>query len=194
MGVSTLTLRDVAFRKSSVWLDATVVFSGALLVALLAQLRLQLPFTPVPITGQTLGVLLVGATLGARRGFLSLALYLALGVVGFPAYAGGGHGWTVLTSTTGGYLLGFVAAATLTGYVAEHRWDRHFGSAIGAMLTGNVLVYVFGIPCLAWKAHVDIATALQLGLYPFIVGDLIKVYLAAAALPRAWALVGRSAH
>ena len=185
------TLRLAVFPRAGILVDALLVLAGAALVALAAQVELHLPFTPVPITGQTFAVLLVGASLGAARGTASLLLYLAAGLVGAPVFAGGEGGWEWVEGATGGYLAGFVVAAAVTGRLAERRWDRRFSSAVAAMLTGNVVVYLFG---LAWLSHVvdaGVEKTLQLGLYPFVVGDLLKLYLAGALLPAAWRLVER---
>ena len=171
--------------------DALLVTAGTGLVAAAAQISVKLPFTPVPITGQTFAVLLVGASLGTIRGFSSLFLYLWLGVAGAPIYAHHDHGWAVLTSASGGYLVGFVLAAAVTGYLAERRWDRRLSSSIGSMLTGNVIVYLVGLPWLAVVLGTDLNTTLEDGLYPFVPGDIFKLYLAAALLPGAWRVVER---
>ena len=186
-----LTLRHAAIRDKSLLTDIAFIVGGAALVFLAAQARISLPFTPVPITGQTFAVVLVGAALGSVRGGLSLLLYVAAGAIGLPVYNDFTGGWVVLSGATGGYLIGFVIAAVLTGFLAEKGWDRRFRSSIGAMLTGNVVVYLFGLPWLAWVARTGFTRTLELGLYPFIPGDLIKLYLAAATLPGAWKLLGR---
>jgi biotin transport system substrate-specific component len=152
---------------------------------------IPLGFTPVPVTGQTLAVVLVGASFGPVPGALSLTLYLVAGIAGAPIYADGAHGWGVVASATGGYLIGFVLAAALTGVLAVRRWDRHFRTATSAMLAGNVVVYLFGLPWLAWKLDTDLESTLELGLYPFVIGDLVKLYLAALLLPAAWRVVDR---
>lgn len=171
--------------------DAVLVLGGTGLVAAAAQISVKLPFTPVPITGQTFAVLLVGASLGTIRGFASLFLYLWLGVAGAPVYAHHDRGWAVVTSASGGYLVGFVLAAAVTGYLAERRWDRRLSSSIGSMLTGNVIVYLVGLPWLAVVLGTDLNTTLEDGLYPFVPGDIFKLYLAAALLPGAWRVVER---
>lgn len=157
-----------------------------------AHISIPLPFTPVPITGQTFAVLLVGASLASVRGAASLLLYLAEGAVGLPFFAGGAGGFAVITGATGGYLIGFVAVAFVTEALAERGWDRRFSSATGAMLTGNVIVYLFGVTWLArFLGESAISQkVLLLGLYPFIPGDTIKLYLAGAVLPAAWRFVG----
>ena len=187
------TLRFALAPRAGVLADVVLVALGAALVALAAQVSIPLPFTPVPITGQTFAVVLVGGALGAVRGGASLVLYLGLGIVGVPVYQDGGSGWDHVSGATGGYLVGFVLAAVLTGYLAERRWDRRLSSSIAAMLTGNVVIYLVGVPWLARVADLGLEEALEQGLYPFVVGDLLKLYLAGALLPAAWKLVDRTA-
>jgi biotin transport system substrate-specific component len=171
--------------------DSVLVLAGTALVAAAAQISFSLPFTPVPITGQTFAVVLVGASLGTIRGFTSLFLYLWLGVAGAPIYAHHAHGWSIVTSASGGYLVGFVLAAAFTGFLAERRWDRRFSSSISSMLTGNVIVYLVGLPWLAVVLNTNLEKTLEYGLYPFVPGDVFKLYLAAALLPGAWRVVDR---
>jgi biotin transport system substrate-specific component len=183
------TLRLAVFPRVGLLADAVLVLAGTGLVAAAAQV--SIPFEPVPLTGQTFAVVLVGSTLGAVRGTASLALYLWLGVAGAPIYADGRHGWSTFTGATGGYIVGFVLAAAVTGYLAERGWDRRFSSAVGAMLTGNVLIYAVGLPWLAAVVNTSFDKTLELGLYKFVPGDLLKLYLAAALLPTAWRAVER---
>jgi biotin transport system substrate-specific component len=173
-------------------LDVAAIILGSLVVAASAQISIRLPFTPVPVTGQTFGVLLVGASLGGKRGAASLLLYLAEGAAGLPFFAAGASGAEALalSSPTAGYLWGFVLAAYAVGALAQRRWDRGLGSAIGAMLIGEIVVYSAGVPWLAAAYHVPAQRALALGLYPFVVGDTIKLLLAAGLLPSAWRLIG----
>lgn len=180
------TLADVFTAERSWRAWATLVVGGAAIVSLAAQVSIGLPFTPVPVTGQTFAVVLVGAALGPFAGTCSIALYIVAGLAGAPVYAHGAHGGAVLTSATGGYLIGFVVAAAVTGSLTSRRWDRHLPSAIAAMLTGNVVIYLVGLPWLAWTLGTDLEKTLELGLYPFVVGDLAKIYLAATLLPTAW--------
>lgn len=186
-----LTLAQAAGVRESSFRRVAAVIGGAALIAACAQISIPLGFTPVPLTGQTFAVLLVGASLGGLAGGASALLYVVAGLCGAPVYADHSHGWHTLSSASGGYLVGFVAAAVLTGWLAERRWDRHFGSSLGALVTGNVVIYAFGVVWLAHVLHVGTTTALEYGLYPFIPGDLIKLYLAAAALPLAWHWLGR---
>jgi biotin transport system substrate-specific component len=171
--------------------DAVLVLAGAALIALAAQVSIPLPFTPVPVTGLTFGVLLVGGALGALRGLASGLVYVLAGIAGAPVYADHASGWHVITGPTGGYLVGCVLAAAVAGRLAEQRWDRTVSSSIGAMLTGNVAVYLCGLPWLAHSLGTGLTKTLELGLYPFVAGDMLKLYLAAAALPAAWRLTRR---
>ncbi len=173
--------------------QAACVVGGSLLVAGLAQLSIKLPFTPVPITGQTLGILLVGASLGPGLGALSLGLYLLEGAVGLPFFAEHSSGMDLLrfASATGGYLWGFVLAAAMVGWLARLGWDRSLRSAIGVFLIGEVVVYAIGVPWLMAAAHLPLQKGLEFGLYPFVIGDTVKLFVAAGLLPAAWKVVGR---
>ncbi|MGC9400139.1 MAG: biotin transporter BioY [Anaerolineae bacterium] len=152
---------------------------GAFFITLAAQVRMRLPFGPVPVTAQTLAVLLIGAVLGARRGSAAVLLYLAQGLLGLPVFAGSGAGLTALLGPTGGYLLGFVAGAYVTGLLIERGWDRRPATTFAALALGNVVIYAFGLPWLA--TFVGDAT-LALGLWPFLPGDLFKLACATLAL------------
>jgi biotin transport system substrate-specific component len=185
------TLRLAVFPRLGLIADAVLIMAGAGLVALSAQISIPLPFTPVPITGQTFAVVLVGASLGAVRGTGSLTLYVLVGLAGAPVYADGDHGLAALTSASGGYIAGFVVAAALTGFLAERRWDRRFAPAVAAMLTGNVVIYLVGLPWLAVVLDTSLEKTLELGLYPFVPGDVFKLYVAASLLPGAWRVVER---
>ena len=178
-----------AVPAAAVWV--TQVTGFALLTALFAQFTIPLPFTPVPITGQTFAVLLSGATLGMTAGGASQVLYLLLGIF-FPFYANGASGTEVLFGTSGGYLFGFVVAAVLVGKLAERRHDRRVPSAVTAFLTGSLVIYIFGVIGLMAKANMDLVTALEKGVVPFIVGDVIKAYAAGLLLPAAWRLTNRN--
>jgi biotin transport system substrate-specific component len=170
-------------------LDAALILAGSVLVALSARVAIPLPFTPVPVTAQTFAVLLVGAALGSRRGALALVAYLAEGAAGMPVFSGGGCCVAWLAGPTAGYLWSYPLAAFTVGALAERGWDRSPGRAGLAMLAGNGVIYVVALPWLA--SFVGAGQVLEAGLLPFIPGDLLKVALAAAALPAAWAVVGR---
>lgn len=169
----------------------------SLLIAVSAQISIPLPFTPVPITGQTLAVLLTGAVLGWRLGVLTLLAYLVEGMAGLPVFAGGMNAWApsrfagipYLLGPTAGFLASFVLAAGLVGWLAERGWDRSVPRAALAMIAGQVVIYAGG---LAWLARfVPAEGLLAAGLYPFLAGDALKIALAAVVLPGAWRLVGR---
>ena len=191
MNSNAATLRVAVFPRASLLTDALLVLAGTALIAASAQISVKLPFTPVPITGQTFAVVLVGASLGPLFGTASAMLYLWLGVAGAPIYAHHDSGWGVITSASGGYIVGFVLAAAASGFLAERGWDRQFSSSIGAMLTGNVIIYLVGLPWLAVVLDTNLEKTLEYGLYPFVPGDMVKLYLAAAILPTAWRFVGR---
>lgn len=179
-----------ASNRTRTWVaELALVTAGAALVALSAQVIIPLPFTPVPLTGQTFAVLLVGAGFGSRRGLASLCLYLLIGVAGFPVFAGGAGGAEYLTAPTAGYLIGMVAAASLLGRLAERGWDRRPGPALGMMALGSLVIYAFGLLWLGHSLGVGPTEAFRLGALPFLPGDIVKLLLASAALPLAWRLV-----
>ncbi len=177
--------------------DIILIFSGSLLIALSAQISFRLPFSPVPITGQTFAVLMAGALLGANRGTLCVLTYLFEGMIGLPVFASGGAGIIWLFGPTGGYLVGFVAAAWAVGKLCERGWDRNIISTVCCMIIGNLCLYsvgVFWLGCLAWAGNsgLNLSHILTAGVYPFIVGDVFKIILAAALLPCGWKLLSRN--
>ena len=171
--------------------DITLVTGGALFTALAAQFVIHLGFTPVPITGQTFAVLTVGSVLGSRRAAASQAVYWLLGMIGLPFYASGTSGWTKATGSSFGYFIGFIVAAGLIGYIADRRGDRNYVNSFAAMTLGTVVIYIFGALWLAHSINVPLATgdanAISYGVSPFLVGDLLKMMLAAAVAPLGWA-------
>jgi biotin transport system substrate-specific component len=168
--------------------DAALVAAGAGFVGLAAQVALPLPGTPVPVTGQTFAALLVGAALGWRRAGVSLALYLLAGIAGVPWYAGHRAGWG---GASFGYVLGFVLAASVVGYLAGRGGDRTPVRTVATMAAGTVLIYAVGVPWLMASLDVGLGEALRLGVRPFLLGDAAKVLLAAGLLPGVWRLVRR---
>jgi biotin transport system substrate-specific component len=169
--------------------EAALVVGGAGLTGLAAQISIPVHGSPVPVTGQTFGVLLVGAALGARRGAASMALYLLAGFVGVPWFAGGTSGSIHLATL--GYLVGFILAGALVGRLAERGADRSPWRTALTMVAGNLVVYACGVPYLAWSAHLSASEALHYGLTVFLLGDALKILLAAGLLPGAWKFVGR---
>ena len=171
------------------WADAVVVVAAAAFVGLLAQISVPLPHTPVPLTGQTLGVLVAGASLGTWRATASMSLYVLAGLAGVPWFHSHTSGYPGVTF---GYLVGFVVAAAVMGEMSRRGLDRHVGSAVAQFLVGSLVIYLFGVSWLAHSAHLSAAQALAAGMKPFLVGDAIKALLAGALLPAAWRLGGRS--
>ena len=205
-----ITLSEAVLPRRGILLNAALVLGFSLIIALSARISFSFPGTAVPFSGQTLAVLLAGAVLGSRRGALSVMSYLAYGAMGAPvfafsAYMGYGGGIARFTGPTGGYLIGFIAVAFVVGFLAERGWDRRIWTTALAMLIGEVVLYAFG---LSWLAHFHLAGSLSglsldlarfdptgwvlaMGLYPFVIGDLIKLIIAAIALPSAWSLLSR---
>ncbi|GAA2257493.1 MULTISPECIES: biotin transporter BioY [Kitasatospora] len=168
--------------------ELALVVGGAALTGLAAQFSVPVPGSPVPVTGQTFAALLVGTALGARRGAASLALYLLAGMAGMPWFAEGSSGFAMPSL---GYAIGFVLAAALTGAFARRGADRSAPRTAMAMVLGNLAIYAVGVPYLAASLHVSLAKAADLGLYPYLIGDALKVLLAMGALPLTWKLLRR---
>jgi biotin transport system substrate-specific component len=171
--------------------DIALVLAGAMFIYLTARIAIPVPGTPVPITGQTFGVLLVGGALGLRRGFVAVALYVLLGTIGLPFFAEGKGGLSVIWGASGGYLIGFVVAGAVVGRLAELGWDRRIGGALGAMFVGSVIIYAIALPWFKVVTGSTVDETIAGGLTPFIVGDILKLILAAVLFPAAWWVVGR---
>lgn len=170
--------------------EGLLIVGGSLLVALSAQIAVPLPFTPVPVTGQTFAVLLVGAALGSTRGALVMATYLLQGAAGLPVFSAGGCCVAWLMGPTAGFLWSYPLAAWITGRLAEAGWDRRLWTSAAAMLAGSAAIYAVALPWLAF--FVGGEHVLAAGLLPFIPGDLVKIGLAAAVLPGVWAWIGKA--
>jgi biotin transport system substrate-specific component len=162
-----------ALKTDAISRDILSVIGASLLIAWGAQLRIPVPFSPVPVTAQTLVVLLAGALLGSKRGVQAVVLYLLAGLLGWPIFAGASGGLAVLLGPTGGYLIGFIAAAYIVGRLTERGENRNALATIGALLLGTVVIYAFGLLRLA--AFVGVERVIALGLAPFIIGDLFKL-------------------
>ena len=181
------TLLGVALAPLDVMRQVGLVIGFSLLTALAAQV--VIPIGPVPITGQTFAVLLTGALLGPRLGAMAMIAYLVEGASGLPFFAGGSFGLVHLMGPTGGYLIAFPAAAFITGAFAEHGWDRRFFSAAAAMAIGSIVIIVCGCVWFVVVSHTSILNALNVTVAPFILGDIVKILLAAAVLPSGWKLL-----
>ena len=189
-----ITLAD-AYVDRALVTNVLLVIGGAAVTGLAAQL--YVPLWPVPVTGQTLAVILCGFILGPQRGALSMIVYAIAGLVGLPVFSDASSGWGVLMGPTGGYILGFIAAAWLTGWLATRQWDRVLLRGVVAAIAGSVTVFIIGLPWLAiYLAAVgaphDVHSVLTAGLYPFIIGGLIKAVLCAGVLRFAWARTRRA--
>jgi biotin transport system substrate-specific component len=183
------TIYTRTFPRAADWLrDVILIVLGTLFVAALAQVKIPLPFTPVPLTGQTFGVLLVGAMLGSKRGAASMAFYVALGALGLPVFAGGASGMAYLSGATLGYLVGFVMAAYVIGLLAERGLERSVRTSLIPFLLGTIIIYVCGV---AWLTILlgSLSKAVAAGLLPFLAGDALKLIAAALVLPGAWKVV-----
>jgi biotin transport system substrate-specific component len=184
MAMATPAPRVLAdFASRTAIAQIALVVGGAAFVGIAAQIAIPLPFTPVPLTLQTFAVLLVGASLGSLRGALSMVVYLIAGMVGVPWFAEGSSGFS---SASFGYVLGFIVAAFIVGRLAERGASTTALRSAGLMVIGNLAIYAVGVTWLKFAIDVDWATALSLGVVPFLIGDAVKIALAAGLLPLAW--------
>lgn len=187
---SSLVLADRLVPRRGVLTDIALVAGGVVVVSLLALVEFRIG--PVPITGQTLGVILVGGALGMRRGASALVTYMLSGLAGAPVFAGGAGGPAYLLAPSFGYIIGFVAAAAIAGWAAERAWDRHVGLAMLGFLLATAAPFVVGVPYMAYILQMtDPAMIAAAGITPFIVPGIIKAGIAAAVFPLAWSLVRR---
>ncbi len=183
-------LNTYATKSRALLIDAALIGIFAGFVSLSAQITIPLPFTPVPITGQTLAVLLTGTVIGARRGCASLVLYLLLGACGAHVFAGGATGAMKFFGATGGYLLSYPIASAITGALAQRGWDRKPAKLFGLMALGNLAIYVPGVLWLSVFTG-SLGSALMKGAVPFVLGDVVKIGIAMLMMPGAWRLVKR---
>ncbi|MEU8628627.1 biotin transporter BioY [Streptomyces sp. NPDC048669] len=168
--------------------DTALVFGGAALTGIAAQIAVPVPGSPVPVTGQTFAALLVGTALGARRGFLALAVYALIGMAGMPWFSAGSSG---AGGASFGYVLGMLLAATVVGGLARRGGDRSVLRTAGTMVLGSAVIYAVGVPYLALSTGMSASAAIAAGLTPFLLGDALKAALAMGALPASWKLIGR---
>jgi len=171
--------------------EVALVAAGVAVMALLAQVVVPVPGSPVPITGQTLGLVLVATTLGPARSVTVMGLYVAAALVGLPFYSEASGGYEVVVGATGGYVLGFLPAAYLIGRAARLGADRHFVKALPLFVAGQLVVFAVGVPWLALTTGMDAAAAVAAGFTPFLLGGAVKALVAAAVVPGIWRALGR---
>ena len=191
MSLTATSLRTSLIPRSTALTNAVLVVSGVLGLAALAQVAVSVPGSPVPVTGQTLGVLLLGTTYGSTLGFTTFALYLLAGIAGAPVFANSGHGLDRLVGATGGYLVGMLVATFILGQFARFRLDQKFLTALPSMLIGTVITFSFGVVWLHEYTGQSWSWTISAGLTPFIIGEALKIAIAGTSLPAMWRLVNR---
>jgi biotin transport system substrate-specific component len=191
MSIATTTLRTAVFPRSTALTNAGFVITGVAFISLLAQIAIPVPGSPVPVTGQTLGVLLLATSFGATLGTTTFFTYLLVGALGAPVFANGGSGIERIVGATGGYLVGMLLTSALLGYLGGRRWDQKFKTALPAMLIGNVLTFGFGLLWLHQYTGKDWAWTISAGFTPFIIGEILKIAIAGTSLPLIWQFVQR---
>ena len=191
MSLSATSLRASLIPRSTALSNAVLVISGVLGLAALAQIAIPVPGSPVPVTGQTLGVLLLGTTYGSTLGVTTFALYILAGIAGAPVFANSGHGLERITGATGGYLIGMLVATFILGQFARFRLDQKFLTALPSMLIGTVTTFSFGLVWLHQYTGQSWSWTIKAGLTPFIVGEALKIAIAGTSLPSIWRVVNR---
>ena len=186
---STATLRGALVTRSTTATKVALVIGGIAFLGLMAQIAVPVPGSPVPVTGQTLGALLLGSAYGASLGFTTFASYLIIGFLGAPVFASGAHGLTRITGATGGYLVGMLLASLITGYLAGRKWDQKVATVVPTMVLGDLVIFSAGLFWLHHSIHATWATTFKLGFTPFILGEVIKVAIASTAMPTLWRFV-----
>lgn len=185
------TLKSAVFPRSTLYSQALLISGGAIVIAGLAQIALPIPGSPVPVTGQTLGVLLIGASYGSQLGLATLATYILAGFAGAPVFAQGGHGIAHLMGPTGGYLVGMLLASLVVGALAGRKWDQRLRSALPTMLLGDGLIFSIGLLWLKMYTHQSWSWTIAAGFTPFIIGETLKIAIAGTSLPLVWRFVHR---
>ena len=190
------SLRTAVFPRSTALTEAVFVVGGVGFISLLAQISLPVPGSPVPVTGQTLAVLLIGTTYGARLGFITFATYLFAGIAGAPIFApsatSANHGIDRLVGATGGYLVGMLVASLLLGYLADRKADQKFRTSFPALLLGDLVIFTFGLAWLHASLDMTWAATFKAGFTPFILGEALKIAITATSLPLVWRKISRS--
>jgi len=183
------SLRASVVPQSSALTNASLIAGGAIFLSALAQIAIPVPGSPVPVTGQTLGVLLIGTSYGAGMGVATYLFYLLAGIAGAPVFAGASHGLEKITGATGGYLIGMMVATYFLGILAKRQMDQKFLTALPAMLFANAIIFMFGVTWLHDFTGKDWAWSINAGLTPFIIGEILKIAIAGTSLPILWRIV-----
>ena len=191
MSLSATSLRSSLIPRSTALSHAVLVVSGVLGLAALAQIAIPVPGSPVPVTGQTLGVLILGTAYGSTLGFTTFALYILAGIAGAPVFADGGQGLDRIVGATGGYLIGMLVATFVLGQLARFRLDQKFLTALPSMLIGTITTFSFGLIWLHQYTGQTWSWTFEKGLTPFIVGEVLKIAIAGTSLPVIWRVVNR---
>ena len=191
MSLSATSLRSSLIPRSTALSHAVLVVSGVLGLAALAQIAIPVPGSPVPVTGQTLGVLILGTAYGSTLGFTTFALYILVGIAGAPVFADGGYGLDRIVGATGGYLVGMLVATFVLGQLARFRLDQKFLTALPSMLIGTITTFSFGLIWLHQYTGQSWSWTFEKGLTPFIVGEVLKIAIAGTSLPAIWRVVNR---
>ena len=191
MSFPAISLRATVMPRATALSNAALIVSGTIFLSVLAQIAIPVPGSPVPVTGQTLGVLLVGTTYGASLGLATFATYLVAGIAGAPVFAGASYGVEKITGATGGYLLGMLVSTYVLGLLAHKRFDQKFLTALPSMLIGTALTFSFGLIWLHQFTGKDWAWTFQAGLAPFIIGEALKIIIAGTSLPILWRFINR---
>lgn len=192
MSISTGSLRATVFPRSTALTHAGFIVGGTLFIAALAQIAIPVPGSPVPVTGQTLAVYLIGTTYGARLGFATFGTYLLAGIAGAPVFAPAAtQGLARLTGATGGYLIGMLVATLILGALADRKADQKFKTSFPALILGSVIVFAFGLIWLNVSLNLTWAQTIGAGLTPFIFGEVIKIAITATSLPLIWRRISK---
>jgi biotin transport system substrate-specific component len=192
MSISTGSLRATVFPRSTALTHAGFIVGGTLFIAALAQIAIPVPGSPVPVTGQTLAVYLIGTTYGARLGFATFATYLLAGIAGAPVFAPAAtQGLARLTGATGGYLIGMLIAVLVLGALADRKADQKFKTSFPSLILGSAIVFTFGLLWLHTSLNLTWAQTISAGLTPFIFGEVIKIAITATSLPLIWRKISR---
>ena len=192
MSISTGSLRATVFPRSTALTHAGFIVGGTLFIAALAQIAIPVPGSPVPVTGQTLAVYLIGTTYGARLGFATFSTYLLAGIAGAPVFAPAAtQGLARLTGATGGYLIGMLVATLILGALADRKADQKFKTSFPALILGSVIVFAFGLIWLNVSLNLTWAQTISAGLTPFIFGEIIKIAITATSLPLIWRKISK---